>query len=153
MGPKTKGKGAQKARREAVDPSASAKSTQPKVRRTWVVPSTPRRRANEVQTRTPPYGHVAGGTANACWRHGASTLSVPSLWDFLRAIRCVGGMAAARDVRCRYGGCRITFRCRNGMKRHVLTFDLLAVPPPPVQYMMLLAVHQVCFRIAKGYGL
>ena len=43
-------------------------------------------------------------------RHGASTLNVPSLWDFLRAIRCVGGTAAARDVRCRYGGCRITFR-------------------------------------------
>ena len=32
MGPKTKGKGAKKARREAVGPSASAESTQPKVR-------------------------------------------------------------------------------------------------------------------------
>ena len=42
--------------------------------------------------------------------HGASTLNVPSLWDFLRAILCVGGTAAARDVRCRYGGYRITFR-------------------------------------------
>ena len=43
-------------------------------------------------------------------RHGASTLKVPSLWDFLRAIRCVRGTAAARDVCCRYGGCRIIFR-------------------------------------------
>ena len=43
-------------------------------------------------------------------RHDASTLNVPSLWDFLRAIRCVGGTAVVRDVRCRYGGCRITFR-------------------------------------------
>ena len=32
MGPKTKGKGAKKAQREAVGPSASAESTQPKVR-------------------------------------------------------------------------------------------------------------------------
>ena len=43
-------------------------------------------------------------------KHGASTLNVPSLCDFLRAIRCVGGTAAARDVRCRYGGYRIIFR-------------------------------------------
>ena len=43
-------------------------------------------------------------------RHGASTLNVPSLWDFLRAIHCVGGTAAARDMRCRYGCRRITFR-------------------------------------------
>ena len=32
MGPKTKGKGAKKARREAVGPSASTECTQPKVR-------------------------------------------------------------------------------------------------------------------------
>ena len=43
-------------------------------------------------------------------RNGASMLNVPSLWDFPRAIRCVGDTAAARDVRCRYGGCRIIFR-------------------------------------------
>ena len=41
----------------------------PCVRRTWVVPSMHRRRATELQTCTPPYGHVASGTANARWRY------------------------------------------------------------------------------------
>ena len=45
----------------------------PCVRRTWVVPSTHWRRATEVQTRTPPYGHVVGGTANERWRYLEST--------------------------------------------------------------------------------
>ena len=48
----------------------------PCVWRTWVVPSTHRRRATEVQTRTPPYGHVAGGTANARWRYREGTAPV-----------------------------------------------------------------------------
>ena len=60
----------------------------PCVRCTWVVPSTHRRRATEVQTRTPPYGHVAGGTANARWRYREGT--VPVRWTCLRCgIFCV----------------------------------------------------------------
>ena len=58
------------------------------VRRTWVVPSTHRRRATEVQTRTPPYGHVAGGTANARWMYREGT--APVRWTCLRCgIFCV----------------------------------------------------------------
>ena len=75
----------------------------PCVRRTWVVPSTHRRRATEVQTRTPPYGHVAGGTANARWRYHEGT--VPVRWTCLRyGIFCMrfgasGARRPQRDVR------------------------------------------------------
>ena len=54
----------------------------PCVRRTWVVPSTHRRRVTEVQARTPPYGRVAGGTANARWRYREGT--EPVRWTCLR---------------------------------------------------------------------
>ena len=60
----------------------------PCVRRTWVVPSTHRRRATEVQTRTPPYGHVAGDAVNARWRYREGT--EPVRWTCLRCgIFCV----------------------------------------------------------------
>ena len=48
----------------------------PCVRRTWVVLSTHRRRTTEIQTRIPPYGHVAGGTADARWRYREGTAPV-----------------------------------------------------------------------------
>ena len=60
----------------------------PCVRRTWVVPSTHRRRATEVQTRTPPYGQVAGGTANTRRQYREGT--APIRWTCLRCgIFCV----------------------------------------------------------------
>ena len=55
---------------------------------TWVVPLTHQHRATEVQTRIPPYGHVAGGTANARWRYREGT--APVRWTCLRCgIFCV----------------------------------------------------------------
>ena len=49
--------------------------------RTWVVSSTHRRRATEVQTRTLPYGHVAGGTVN--------THRLPKWFQPVRNFQCL----------------------------------------------------------------
>ena len=149
MGPQTKGKDAKKARREAVGPSASAESTQPKVRQqqevqpgqsqspgvpchvNWCVFTMFSKVEDNVSGipvisslyalggedmsvsathesgafNTPAPCHWGTDTHTAVrtrgrWhgertlkvprRHGVSTLNVPSLWDFLRAILCVG---------------------------------------------------------------
>ena len=72
------------------------------VRRTWGVPSTHRRRATEVKTPTPPYGHVAGGTANARWSYREGT--APVRWKCLRlGIFCV--RFGASEARRSQGTC------------------------------------------------
>ena len=84
------------------------------VRRTWVVPSTHRRRATEVQTRTPTYGHEAGGAANAL--EGTAN----ARRQYVERAFAVG-FSACDSVRRRHGGSKRRALPVQWLQNHFLT--------------------------------